>query len=52
MKNPAVDLEEDSPMMTSKWQEYELEKAKLRKLDLPYAEYERQLKEIARRLGL
>ena len=34
------------------WQEYEREKEKLRKLDLPYAEYERRLREIAERLGI
>ena len=38
--------------MISQWTEYEHEKAKLRELDLPYAEYERRLREIAERLGL
>ena len=35
-----------------KWEEYELEKKKLRDEDLPYAEFEKKLKEIAERLGL
>ena len=35
-----------------KWKEYELEKAKLRELDLLYSEYERRLREIAERLGI
>lgn len=35
-----------------KWEEYELEKEKLRKEDLPYAEFERKLKEVAERLGI
>lgn len=35
-----------------KWEEYELEKQKLREEDLSYAEFEKRLKEIAERLGV
>ena len=55
MKNlrDEADAEKDGQRMTSDpWFEYELEKAKLRKLDLPYAEFEHRLREIAERLGI
>ena len=51
MKNPSAGEEQTSTTKTD-WQEYEREKAKLRELDLPYAEFERRLKEIADRLGI
>ena len=45
--------ERDSRKMTTDpWIEYELAKAKLRKMELSYAEYEAKLREIADRLGI
>ena len=56
MKNPqkaeSAETAKASMTMTSPWLEYEREKAKLRKLDLDYSEFQRRLSEIAERLGI
>ena len=53
MKN-RPDAEEERRTFTEidPYAEYEREKAKLRKLDLPYAEFQRRLREIAEELGI
>ena len=56
MKNPEESAEEEtrkaSTTTTSQWIEYELEKQKLREMDLSYGEFVERLKEIAERLGI
>ncbi len=41
-----------STTLIDRWEEYELEKAKLRELDLDYGEYAKRLREICDRLGI
>ena len=53
MKNQNAGEEKQTYSTTfDRWEEYELEKAKLRELDLDYGEYAKRLREICDRLGI